>query len=142
MQCKDCGKSCFSVDPDIECFVLDNHGYIIVSKYIEETGRFFGEINGRLMERLVTENVYEEVNITDYQAVCYNHINEGNPANILKTVIFIFRLHQTIHGFTLACILYFAAVCLRFQFAQVHDKDDCLDLYASSYIASQGKYGL
>lgn len=85
-QCNDCMKSCFSVDPDIECFVLDNHGYIIVSKYDEETGRFFGEIHGRLMEQLVDENVYEEVNITDYQAVCYNHINEGNMANILKTV--------------------------------------------------------
>lgn len=42
------------------------------------------------MQSLVIENIYEEVNITDYQAVCYMSINDGNPANILQTVcIFI-----------------------------------------------------
>lgn len=86
-QCgENCARTCFSNDPDIECFVLDNHGYIIVSKYPEDTGKFLGEINGRLMQRLVSENIYEEVNVTDYQAVCDESINEGNPANILQTV--------------------------------------------------------
>lgn len=42
------------------------------------------------MQRLVSENIYEEVNITDYQGVCYKTINEGNPANILQTVCMLF----------------------------------------------------
>lgn len=86
-QCGDnCAKTCFSKDPDIECYILDNHGYVIVTKDPEDTGKFFGEIDGRLMQRLVTENVYEEVNVTDYQGVCYVNTNDGNPANILQTV--------------------------------------------------------
>lgn len=41
------------------------------------------------MQSLVMENIYEEVNITDYQGVCYMNINDGNPANILQTVSYI-----------------------------------------------------
>lgn len=86
-QCgENCAKTCFSKDSEIECHILDNHGYVIVSKDADNTGKFFGKINGKLMERLVIENVYEEVNITDYQAVCYINMNDGSPANILQTV--------------------------------------------------------
>lgn len=38
------------------------------------------------MQSLVLENIFEEVNVTDYQSVCYMYTNEGNPANILQTV--------------------------------------------------------
>ncbi|XP_055322700.1 voltage-dependent calcium channel subunit alpha-2/delta-3 isoform X3 [Sitodiplosis mosellana] len=82
---ENCAKTCFSRDPDIECFILDNHGYVIVTKEPDNTGKFFGEIDGKLMQSLVIENIYEEVNITDYQGVCYMSINDGNPANILQT---------------------------------------------------------
>lgn len=79
----------------MECSILDNHGYVVVDnlEYIEtkrlkstNTGKFFGEINGRLMQRLVSENIYEEINITDYQGVCFMNLNDGNLANILQTV--------------------------------------------------------
>lgn len=94
-QCgENCAKTCFSRDPDIECFILDNHGYVIVTKDPEDTGRFFGEIDGRLMQRLVSENIYEEVNVTDYQGVCYMNTNEGNPANILQTVCVHYMWHE------------------------------------------------
>lgn len=87
LQCgENCLKTCFSDDPEVDCFVLDNHGYIIISKNTRDTGKFLGEINGRLMQRLVAELIYEQVNITDYQAVCKHNTNEGNPANILQTV--------------------------------------------------------
>lgn len=86
-QCGDnCVRSCFSNDPDMECFVLDNHGYVIVSRNLIDAGKFFGEVNGRLMQHLIFENIYEEINITDYQAVCEDPSNEGSPANILQTV--------------------------------------------------------
>lgn len=38
------------------------------------------------MQSLVSENIYEEVNITDYQGVCNAKTSEGNPANVLQTV--------------------------------------------------------
>lgn len=66
--------------------MLDNHGFIILSANSNDTGKFFGETNGHLMQRLIAENVYEEVNITDYQAVCHQDASPNNPANMLRAV--------------------------------------------------------
>lgn len=80
----------------MDCFVLDNHGFIILSSNPNDTGKFLGETSGHLMQRLISENIYEEVNITDYQAVCHQDKNENNPANILRAVcisIFTLILH-------------------------------------------------
>lgn len=41
------------------------------------------------MQTLISENIYEEVNVTDYQGVCTINMNDGNPANILQTVILL-----------------------------------------------------
>lgn len=81
-----CEKSCFAPDPDVDCFVLDNNGYVIASVNLEYTGKFFGEVRGHYMDRLVTENIFQEVEITDYQAVCFERKNDGSPANGLRTV--------------------------------------------------------
>lgn len=70
----------------MDCFVLDNHGFIILSSNPNDTGKFLGETSGHLMQRLISENIYEEVNITDYQAVCHQDKMEGSPANILRAV--------------------------------------------------------
>lgn len=83
-----CEKSCFASDPDVDCFVLDNNGYVIVSVNLEHTGKFFGEVRGHVMDRLVNEKVYQAVDITDYQAVCFERKSDGSPANILRTVTF------------------------------------------------------
>lgn len=66
--------------------MLDNNGFIVISPRLEETGKFFGEIRGSFMQRLVGERVYEEVKITDYQGVCFEPKKEKSPGNILQTV--------------------------------------------------------
>lgn len=71
MQCggdKNC-KTCES--PEVDCFVLDNHGFVIVSEDLAHTGRFFGEIQGAIMRMLVREKLYRRITIYDYQAVCF-----------------------------------------------------------------------
>lgn len=93
LQCGDsCEKTCFSDDangtPEVDCFVLDNNGYVVISTRLDETGKFFGEVRGWLMQRLISEHVYQEVRITDYQAVCFENKNDGSPASILQTVIY------------------------------------------------------
>lgn len=80
----------------MDCFILDNHGFIIVSQNIEHTGRFFGEVRGGIMRRLIAENIYEEVNVTDYQAVCEKNKNENSPANYLRTVNHFHNLARNI----------------------------------------------
>lgn len=71
---------------DKDCYVLDNNGFIIISPSRHETGRFFGEINGAIMHRLVEENVYKRVTVYDYQAVCFVPDGDMNSSSYLLTV--------------------------------------------------------
>ena len=68
------------------CYVLDNNGYIVISKDKEHTGRFFGEIDGTIMDSLVYYEVYQRIRVYDYQAVCLDHTGNKNAGNFLLTV--------------------------------------------------------
>ncbi|XP_034475779.1 voltage-dependent calcium channel subunit alpha-2/delta-3 [Drosophila innubila] len=74
------GNAC-AVD-DKDCYILDNNGFVIISTRVHETGRFFGEINGAIMMRLVEEEVYKRVIVYDYQAVCFEPKTDVNASNI------------------------------------------------------------
>lgn len=52
----------------------------------KHTGRFFGEVRGPMMQRLIVEKIFQKVRINDYQAVCFERKSDGSPGNILKTV--------------------------------------------------------
>jgi voltage-dependent calcium channel alpha-2/delta-3 len=51
--------------------VLDNNGYIVVSESLKDTGKFFGEVQGNVMEIMVQEDLYKRIRVFDYQAVCF-----------------------------------------------------------------------
>lgn len=142
-------SQCFSKDPAIECYILDNHGYVVVTKELEDTGKFFGEINGRLMQSLVSENIYEEVNITDYQGVCYANTNEGNPGNILQTVskrmeptksICNRSMSRRLTNFTLCFLVIFTAIHLYIQNNQMGDQIDCMGYNTNCFTAGRCKH--
>ncbi|XP_059614107.1 voltage-dependent calcium channel subunit alpha-2/delta-3 isoform X2 [Phlebotomus argentipes] len=90
-----CSKTCAS--DGINCYILDNNGYVIVSPEIAETGKFFGEVKGSIMQRLVDENIYKQVLIYDYQSVCFALKNESaNVAGILMNPFkFLLQLLQS-----------------------------------------------
>lgn len=70
----------------MDCYVLDNNGFVIVSESPQDAGRFFGEVKPLIMSKLVDEKVYRSVHITDYQAVCFVETGTSNPAPSLLTV--------------------------------------------------------
>ncbi|EDW79739.1 uncharacterized protein Dwil_GK17856, isoform A [Drosophila willistoni] len=80
------GNAC-AVD-DKDCYILDNNGYVIISSRQHETGRFFGEVNGAIMKRLVEEKVYKRVIVYDYQAVCFDSKNDNNASNTLLSPLY------------------------------------------------------
>jgi hypothetical protein len=44
-------KTCAS--DDLECYVVDNNGFVIISENKADTGKFFGEVDGTILESLV-----------------------------------------------------------------------------------------
>lgn len=63
-----CKKNCAS--EELDCYILDNNGFIIISERHEHTGKFFGEIDGTIMDSLVQDKIYRKVTVIDYQGMC------------------------------------------------------------------------
>lgn len=74
---------------NFECFVLDDNGYVMLAPDASDTGKFFGEVRGKLMQQLVAESVYRLINISDYQAICFIGKDPSNLATRLLTVSFL-----------------------------------------------------
>ncbi|XP_005396168.1 PREDICTED: voltage-dependent calcium channel subunit alpha-2/delta-4 [Chinchilla lanigera] len=63
-----CPQSC--EDSDLDCFIIDNNGFILISERAQETGRFLGEVDGALMTQLLSMGAFSQVTMYDYQAMC------------------------------------------------------------------------
>lgn len=54
------------------CYILDDNAYILSDPEAEHAGRFFGEVERKIMQILIDDKVYETTRVLDYQAVCYD----------------------------------------------------------------------
>ncbi|KAJ9576005.1 hypothetical protein L9F63_007105, partial [Diploptera punctata] len=72
--CSGCKKTCAS--EELDCYVLDNNGFIILSESSDHTGKFFGQIDGTIMDSLVQDRIYKKVAVYDYQGAC---LDQKNP---------------------------------------------------------------
>ncbi|XP_017854506.1 voltage-dependent calcium channel subunit alpha-2/delta-3 isoform X2 [Drosophila busckii] len=78
-----CKRTCAS--DNLDCYVLDNSGFVIISEEMEHTGKFFGQIDGTIMDSLVQDRIYKRVTVNDYQGVCSESDNPYTAAGgILK----------------------------------------------------------
>ncbi|XP_011334434.1 voltage-dependent calcium channel subunit alpha-2/delta-3 isoform X3 [Ooceraea biroi] len=79
-----CYKHCG--DDGWACYLIDNHGYVVVAEDDDDAGKFFGEVRGPIMNSLVREGVFERIRIFDYQAVCSKKaLVSKNAGSILFT---------------------------------------------------------
>ncbi|XP_011699951.1 PREDICTED: voltage-dependent calcium channel subunit alpha-2/delta-3-like, partial [Wasmannia auropunctata] len=71
----------------INCYLLDQNGYVVISDAHNDTGQFMGQFmgtqEGAVMLSMVKQGVYNPVDIYDYQAWCRNVEIEKNSANSL-----------------------------------------------------------
>lgn len=72
-------KCGFSNDT-IDCLLVDNNGFIIVSEQVEFIGRHLKAYQPSIMSKLVSAGVFHEINITDYQSVCMRAEEPGASA--------------------------------------------------------------
>lgn len=59
---------------------MDNNGFVLLSENNEHTGRFFGQIDGTIMDSLVQDRIYKRVSLMDYQGVCSDRDSHYNAA--------------------------------------------------------------
>ncbi|KAM4712392.1 voltage-dependent calcium channel subunit alpha-2/delta-1a isoform 2-T2 [Anableps anableps] len=73
MNCKDEICGCKKGDPYIDCVVLDDGGFLVMSNqedYVTQIGCFFGVIDPDLMRTLVNSSLFTAKSTYDYQSLC------------------------------------------------------------------------
>lgn len=50
--------------------MIDNNGYIVLSERDNDTGKFFGEVEGSVMQALVEMEIYKVIVVYDLQGLC------------------------------------------------------------------------
>ncbi|XP_055506878.1 voltage-dependent calcium channel subunit alpha-2/delta-4 [Leucoraja erinacea] len=91
-QCSDiegrCPISC--EDDALNCFLVDNNGFILISGKVEDTGRFLGEVDGSVMTQLVNMGMFNEVKLYDNQAMCKGHSDHHSGSEPMISPLYIF----------------------------------------------------
>ncbi|XP_075997925.1 voltage-dependent calcium channel subunit alpha-2/delta-1 [Genypterus blacodes] len=73
VNCKDEICGCLRNDKHVDCVILDDGGFLLMSnqdEYINLIGQFFGEVDPVLMINLVNTSLYSFNKTYDYQSVC------------------------------------------------------------------------
>ncbi|KAM3848239.1 voltage-dependent calcium channel subunit alpha-2/delta-3 [Vipera latastei] len=76
-----CSISCD--DENINCYLIDNNGFILVSEDYTQTGNFFGEIEGAVMNKLLIMDSFKRITLYDYQAMCRTTKESSDSAHTL-----------------------------------------------------------
>ncbi|XP_037825426.1 voltage-dependent calcium channel subunit alpha-2/delta-3 [Lucilia sericata] len=80
--CDGCIKTCNS--DEFECYVIDNNAYIILARNVNHTGKFFGEFQGDVMEAMVQLEVYQSIDVYDYQSLCVDEdAKQSDGSNLM-----------------------------------------------------------
>ncbi|XP_027691684.1 voltage-dependent calcium channel subunit alpha-2/delta-3 [Vombatus ursinus] len=74
-----CSISCD--DETINCYLIDNNGFILVSEDYTQTGNFFGEVEGAVMNKLLTMGSFKRITLYDYQAMCSTNKESSDRAH-------------------------------------------------------------
>ncbi|XP_055796052.1 voltage-dependent calcium channel subunit alpha-2/delta-1-like isoform X2 [Salvelinus fontinalis] len=73
VNCKDEICGCLKNDKHVDCVILDDGGFLLMSnqdEYIAQIGQFFGEVDPVVMINLVNTSLYSFNKTYDYQSVC------------------------------------------------------------------------
>ncbi|XP_067346484.1 voltage-dependent calcium channel subunit alpha-2/delta-4 isoform X5 [Channa argus] len=78
-----CPLQCDSLD--IECYVIDNNGFVLISKNYNNAGRFFGEIDGSVMTTLIRMGMFKSASQC---ASLIKHLNLAREYNHVAPMLY------------------------------------------------------
>ncbi|XP_048462681.1 voltage-dependent calcium channel subunit alpha-2/delta-3 [Rhincodon typus] len=85
------GKCTINCDDEIiNCYLIDNNGFILVSENYDETGTFFGEVEGAVMNKLLIMGSFKRITLYDYQAMCKATVDNSDSAHSLLDPYYVF----------------------------------------------------
>lgn len=83
-------------DQKYDCYVIDSSGYVVLAHDNADVGRFFGTIHPHVLQSFIDKNIYEHVDVFNYQALCPLSALPDIPSNawLFSTVrnFIIFKL--------------------------------------------------
>ncbi|XP_026548867.1 voltage-dependent calcium channel subunit alpha-2/delta-4 [Notechis scutatus] len=132
-------------DDKLNCYLIDNNGFILVSKISKQLGKFLGEVDGSVTTQLANMGMLRKVKMFDYQAMCkapHHHYSGARPllspiytllaaAKWMITDFFIFLLEFNIFSFWHMDSL--ADAKSVFHHAHKHKKHDVLQPCDTEY---------
>jgi hypothetical protein len=82
---------------------------VILAENWNLTGRFFGDVEGDVMNSLRTDNaIFKKVPIFDYQGLCTdNEVRDSSNANFILTVSFVCMLYKLTHPLSFPAVVKF-----------------------------------
>ncbi|XP_066590097.1 voltage-dependent calcium channel subunit alpha-2/delta-3 [Prorops nasuta] len=76
----------------IDCYLLDQNGYIVISEAHNDTGQFMGTQEGSIMNSMVKQGLFNAAEIYDYQAWCEDIRIEGSASTLTEPFRYIGRV--------------------------------------------------
>lgn len=78
-----CGYS----NDTIDCLLIDNNGYIVVSEELNFIGKHLKAYDPIIMSKLLESGAFKEINITDYQSVCLRQEDKQTTSSAISSLI-------------------------------------------------------
>ncbi|XP_028129613.2 voltage-dependent calcium channel subunit alpha-2/delta-3-like [Diabrotica virgifera virgifera] len=69
-QCKETRCKITCKHKDLNCYILDNNAYIVLSDEPEYIGRYIGDIRPDILSDLIDDKIFIPTRMFDYQAIC------------------------------------------------------------------------
>lgn len=64
---------------EYDCYIVDSSGYIVLSMKKSEVGQFFGSVNEHVLQSFLDKNIFDHVEVFNYQALCHYFTVKQDP---------------------------------------------------------------
>lgn len=85
----------------IDCYLLDQNGYVVISEAHNDTGQFMGTQEGAVMKSMVGQGLYNPVEIYDYQAWCREVVS--TPIRKVRQRELVGRINGSLSSVRIVC---------------------------------------